>query len=44
MTDRDLDSFPQHWTQQVGDDVDDVVDCYGMEKDSAIVIQWGDAE
>ena len=44
MTDRDLESFPQHWTQQVGDDKDDVVDCYGMEKDSAIVIQWGDAE
>ena len=44
MTDRDLESFPQHWTQQVGDDADDVVDCYGMEKDSAIVIQWGDEE
>ena len=44
MTDRDLESFPQHWTQQVGDDKDDVVECYGMEKDSAIVIQWGDAE
>ena len=44
MTDRDLKSFPQHWTQQVGDDADDVVDCYGMEKDSAIVIQWGDTE
>ena len=44
MTDRDLDSFPQHWTQQVGDDSDDVVDCYGVEKDSAIVIQWGDTE
>ena len=44
MTDRDLDSFPEHWTQQVGDDADDVVDCYGMEKDSAIVIQWGDTE
>ena len=44
MTDRDLESFPQHWTQQVGDDKDDVVDCYGMEKDSAIVIQWGDVE
>ena len=44
MTDRDLESFPQHWTQQVGDDKDDVVDCYGMEKDSAIVIQWGDTE
>ena len=42
MTDRDLDSFPQHWTQQTGDDPEDVVDCYGMEKDSAIVIQWGD--
>lgn len=41
---RDLESFPQHWTQQVGDDADDVVDCYGMEKDSAIVIQWGDTE
>ena len=41
MTDRDLESFPQHWTQQVGDDADDVVDCYGMEKGSAIVIQWG---
>ena len=44
MTDRDLDSFPEHWTQQVGDDADDVVDCYGMEKGSAIVIQWGDTE
>ena len=44
MTDRDLKSFPQHWTQQVGDDADDTVDCYGMEKDSAIVIQWGDTE
>ena len=44
MTDRDLESFPQHWTQQVGDDADDVVECYGMEKDSAIVIQWGDTE
>ena len=44
MTDRDLDSFPEHWTQKVGDDVDDTVDCYGMEKDSAIVIQWGDTE
>ncbi len=44
MTDRDLKSFPEHWTQQVGDDADDVVDCYGMEKDSAIVIQWGDTE
>ena len=44
MTDRDLESFPQHWTQQVGDDADDVVDCYGMEKDSAVVIQWGDTE
>lgn len=41
MTDRDLESFPQQWTQQVGDDADDVVDCYGMEKGSAIVIQWG---
>ena len=44
MTDRDLDSFPEHWIQKVGDDGDDTVDCYGMEKDSAIVIQWGDAE
>ena len=44
MTDRDIESFPQYWTQQVGDDADDVVDCYGMEKDSAIVIQWGDEE
>lgn len=44
MTDRDLKSFPEHWTQQVGDDGDDVVDCYGMSKDSAIVIQWGDTE
>ena len=44
MTDRDLESFPQHWTQPIGDDADDVVDCYGMEKDSAIVIQWGDEE
>ena len=42
MTERDLDSFPQHWTQQAGDDSEDVVDCYGMNKDSAIVIQWGD--
>ena len=42
MTDRDVESFPQHWSQPVGDDSDDVVDCYGMEKDSAIVIQWGD--
>ncbi len=44
MTDRDLESFPQHWSQKRGDDADDVVDCYGMEKDSAIVIQWGDTE
>ena len=44
MTDRDLESFPQHWTRQIGDDADDVVDCYGMEKDSAIVIQWGDVQ
>jgi len=42
MTDRDLESFTQHWTQQVGDDANDVIDCYGMEKGSAIVIQWGD--
>ena len=44
MTDRDLDSFPKHWAQQAGDDADDVVDCYGMEKGTAIVIQWGDEE
>ena len=44
MTDRDIESFSQHWTQQTGDDSDDVVDCYGMEKGSAIVIQWGDEE
>jgi len=42
MTDRDPGEFPQHWTQQTGDDTDDVVECYGMKKDSAIVIQWGD--
>ena len=42
MTDRDLESFPQHWAQSVGDDAEDVVECYGMDKDSAIVIQWGD--
>ena len=44
MTDRDLDSFTQHWIQNAEDEADGVVDCYGMEKDSAIVIQWGDTE
>lgn len=44
MTDRDVKEFPKHWTQKVGDDEDDVVDCYGMKKGSAIVIQWGDTE
>ena len=32
------------FVRKVGDDADDVVDCYGMEKGSAIVIQWGDTE
>lgn len=44
MTDRDLESFPEHWTQQVGDDADDTADCYGMQKDAAIVASWGDEE
>ncbi|MBQ6401466.1 MAG: hypothetical protein IJI20_04180 [Firmicutes bacterium] len=42
MTDRDIESFPKHWTQQVGDEADDVVDCYGMEEGAAIVAQWNE--